>query len=66
MLAKCACPDSKSRKRFDAIHLLLIGVNYDQVLLFSGVKERTLRLWTSRYNELGIDGLIYPLIRNWD
>jgi transposase len=59
VLAKCACPDSKSRKRFDAIHLLLIGVNYDQVLLFSGVKERTLRLWTSRYNDLGIDGLIY-------
>lgn len=59
MLAKCACPDSKSRKRFDAIHLLLIGVNYDQVLLFSGVKERTLRLWTSRFNELGIDGIIY-------
>jgi len=59
VIAKCACPDSKSRKRFDAIHLLLLGVNFDQVLLFSSVKERTLRLWTSRYNELGIDGLIY-------
>jgi transposase len=29
------------------------------VLLFSCVKERTLRLWVSRYNELGVDGLIY-------
>ena len=59
MLAKEACPDSKSRQRFDALHLLLLGVNYDQVLLFSQVKERTLRLWISRFNDLGIDGLIY-------
>lgn len=39
--------------------MLLLGVDYQQVLLFSCVKERTLRLWVSRYNELGVDGLIY-------
>jgi transposase len=39
--------------------LLLLGVDYQQVLLFSCVKERTRRLWVSRYNELGVDGLIY-------
>lgn len=53
------CPDGKSYRRLNAIHLLLIGVAYDHVLRNSGRSERCLRLWISRFNEQGIDGLIY-------
>ena len=41
------------------MHLLMIGVSYEHVLRNSCVSERTLRLWISRFNEMGIDGLTY-------
>lgn len=53
------CPDGKSYRRLNAIHLLLIGVDYDLVLRNCGRGERCLRLWISRFNEQGIDGLTY-------
>lgn len=52
-------PDGKAFRRLNAIHLLLVGAPYDVVLRNSRVKERTFRLWISRFNEQGIDGLIY-------
>jgi transposase len=52
-------PDHKASRRLSAIHLLLIGVSFDHVLRHIGRGERTLRLWISRFNEQGIDGLIY-------
>lgn len=51
--------DEKSFKRLNAMHLLLIGVPYELVLRNTRVSERTFRLWVQRYNESGIDGLIY-------
>ena len=53
------CPDGKSYRRLNAIHLLLIGVSYDLVLRNCGRSERCMRLWISRFNEQGIDGLTY-------
>jgi transposase len=53
------CPDGKAYRRLNAIHLLMIGVSYEHVLHNSCVGERTLRLWISRFNEAGIDGLTY-------
>lgn len=53
------CPDGKSYRRLNAIHLLLIGVAYELVLRNCGRGERCLRLWISRFNEQGIDALIY-------
>ena len=41
------------------MHLLLLGAPYDVVLRNSRCSERTMRLWISRFNQLGIDGLIY-------
>lgn len=52
-------PDFKASRRLNAIHLLLIGVSFDHVLRNSCRTERCLRLWIARYNEMGIDGLIY-------
>jgi transposase len=53
------CPDGKSYRRLNAIHLLLLGVAYDLVVRNCGRSERCLRLWISRFNEQGIDGLTY-------
>ncbi|MEO8615295.1 MAG: IS630 family transposase [Luteolibacter sp.] len=53
------CPDGKSYRRLNAIHLLLIGVAYDLVLRNCGRGERCLRLWITRFNAQGIDGLTY-------
>lgn len=53
------CPDGKSFRRLNAIHLLLIGVNFEHVLRNCGRGERCLRLWISRFNQQGIDGLTY-------
>ena len=52
-------PDAKAYRRLNAIHLLLIGVEFDLVLRNCGRSERCLRLWISRFNEQGIDGLTY-------
>lgn len=52
-------PDGKAFKRLNAIHLLLVGVGFAHVLRNSRVSERTLRLWISRFNAMGVDGLIY-------
>jgi len=52
-------PDGKAYRRLNAIHLLLLGAPYQLVLRNSLVSERTLRLWIARFNEQGIDGLIY-------
>ena len=52
-------PDGKAYRRLNAIHLLLLGAPYPLVLRNSLVSERTLRLWIARFNEQGIDGLIY-------
>lgn len=41
------------------MHLLLVGVSFEHAIAHFHVKERTLRLWISRYNEAGIDGLTY-------
>jgi transposase len=53
------CPDGKSYRRLNAIPLLLIGVDFERVLRNCGRGERCLRLWISRFNEQGIDGLTY-------
>lgn len=53
------CPDGKSVRRLNAIHLLLIGVSFEHVLRNARRGERTLRLWVERFNEQGLDGLIY-------
>lgn len=53
------CPDGKSYRRLNAIHLLLIGVGFDSVLRNCGRSERCLRLWIARFNEQGIDALTY-------
>ena len=52
-------PDGKAFKRLNAIHLLFLGVSFSHVLRNSRVSERTLRLWVSRFNSMGIDGLVY-------
>lgn len=52
-------PDGKGFRRLNAMHLLLIGASYDVVLRNSRVCERAFRLWISRFNEQGIDGLTY-------
>lgn len=52
-------PDGKAHRRLNTIHLLLVGATYEVALRNSRVSERTFRLWISRFNELGIDGLIY-------
>jgi transposase len=52
-------PDGKAFRRLNAIHLLLLGAEYSLVLRNSRVHERTFRLWVERFNEQGIDGLIY-------
>lgn len=54
----CGC-DNKAFRRLNAMHLLLIGADYPVVLRNSRVSDRMLRLWISRYNEQGIDGLAY-------
>ncbi len=51
--------DNKAFRRLNAIHLLLVGASYDIVLLNSRVSDRMLRLWISRFNSQGIDGLAY-------
>ena len=55
--AMACCPDGKSYRRLNAIHLLFIGVAFDLVLRNCGRGERCLRLWISRFNAQGIDGL---------
>jgi transposase len=52
-------PDGKAFKRLNIIHLLLVGGTFQLALRNSRIKERTLRLWISRFNSQGIDGLIY-------
>jgi transposase len=51
--------DNKVFRRLNAIHLLLVGASYDLVLRNSRVCDRMLRLWISRFNAQGIDGLTY-------
>ena len=51
--------DNKVFRRLNAIHLLLVGAAYAIVLRNSRVCDRMLRLWISRFNSQGIDGLIY-------
>lgn len=53
------CRDAKARRRLDAIHLLLVGASHDLALRHSRVSPRMFRLWISRFNEQGIDGLTY-------
>jgi transposase len=52
-------PDGKAFRRLNAVHLLLVGASYDAALRNSRVSKRTFRLWISRFNEQGIDGLTY-------
>ena len=52
-------PDGKAFRRLNAIHLLLLDAPYKVVLRNSRVNERTFRLWIERFNNQGIDGLIY-------
>lgn len=51
--------DNKVFRRLNAIHLLLVGASYAIVLRNSRVSDRMLRLWISRFNAQGIDGLTY-------
>ena len=51
--------DQKAFKRLNAIHLLLICAAYEVVQRNSRVSLRTFRLWISRFNQSGIDGLSY-------
>jgi transposase len=39
--------------------LLLFGVSFEHVVRHSCRTERCVRLWIARYNEMGIDGLVY-------
>ena len=41
------------------MHLLLVGVSFEHATAHFHISERTLRLWVTRYNRLGIDGLTY-------
>ena len=41
------------------MHLLLVGVSFEHALAHFHISQRTLRLWVSRYNVSGIDGLTY-------
>ena len=65
-------PDHKANRRLNAIYLLLIGVSFEHVVRHSCRTERCVRLWVARYNEMGIDGLIYrprsgrPRLRDGD
>lgn len=52
-------PDGKAFRRLNAMHLLFLGAGFELVRRNSRVSERTLRLWVSRFNTLGIDGLIH-------
>lgn len=52
-------PDGKAFRRLNAIHLLLVGGSFELVRRNSRVAERTLRLWISRFNSMGIEGLTY-------
>jgi len=52
-------PTAKAFRRLNTIHLLLVGASYEVALRNSRVKERTLRLWISRFNQRGIEGLTY-------
>ncbi len=51
--------DNKAYRRLNAIHLLLIGASYEIVLRNSRVCCRMFRLWISRFNAQGIEGLTY-------
>ncbi|WP_411847098.1 IS630 family transposase [Roseibacillus persicicus] len=53
------CRDRRSEQRLSAIHLLLVGVTFEHTIAHFHMSERTLRLWISRFNEAGIDGLTY-------
>jgi len=52
-------PDGKAFRRLSAMHLLLLGADYQVVLRHSRVNERTFRMWIAHFNEQGIDALIY-------
>lgn len=54
----CGCNNKVSR-RLNAIHLLLVGAAREIVLRNSRVCNLMLRLWISRFNAQGIDGLTY-------
>lgn len=41
------------------MHLLLVGVSFEHAIDHFHISERTLRLWISRFNQSGIDGLAY-------
>ena len=58
-LAMDCGPDGKGFRRLNAVHLLLVGASYEAVLRNSRVSKRTFRLWISRFNQQGIDGLTY-------
>jgi transposase len=58
-LAIDCCPDRKAQKRLNAIHLLLCGGSFELTQAHSGVSERCLQLWISRFNSMGVDGITY-------
>ena len=51
--------DGKAWRRLNAIHLLLLGADYQVVLRNNRVNERTVRMWIAHFNEQGVDALIY-------
>ena len=51
--------DGKAWRRLNAIHLLLLGADYQVVLRNNRVNERTFRMWIAHFNEQGVDALIY-------
>ena len=52
-------PDHKTFIRLNAIHLLLLGTPYPLVVRNSRKSERVVRLWVSRFNRYGVDGLVH-------
>jgi hypothetical protein len=52
----CA-PDGKAFRRLNGMRLPQLGAPYEVVLRNSRTCERTMRLWISCFNPLGIDGL---------
>lgn len=54
-----ASPTKKGYIRLNAIFLLMRGIEKDIVAKSSLVEKRTLNRWIVRFNEDGIDGLIY-------
>ena len=58
-IAMHASPTKKGYIRLNAIYLLMRGTEKDIVAKSSLIEKRTLNRWILKFNEEGIDGLVY-------